>query len=95
MKLVLRPEAEHDLEDIRVQSLILFGRLQAARYQEEMFLAMEGLTQTVAHQRERPELGDGIRFKRHKAHVILYRVTETEVVILRVRHDREDWLSDD
>ena len=25
-------------------------------------------------------------------HVILYRVTESEVLILRVHHEREDWL---
>jgi len=32
MRLVLRPEAEDDLEGIREQSIMLFGHSQARRY---------------------------------------------------------------
>jgi len=56
MRLVLRPEAEDDLEDIRIQSIMLFGHSQACRYQDEVFEAMEGLTTSIALNRECPEL---------------------------------------
>ena len=72
----------------------MFGPKQATRYFNEVRAKIAALASTVAFDRERPELGNGVRVKRHKAHVILW-VTEAEIVILRVRHGREDWVSGD
>jgi plasmid stabilization system protein ParE len=66
------------------------ARLRVGAYAPEAWMSLHPCLLV-----ERPEPGNGVRVKRHKAHVILYRVTEAEIVILRVRHGREDWVSGD
>lgn len=95
MRVRLSKEAVIDLDQLIPQGVALFGPKQATRYFNEVRGKIAALGDTIAFDRERPELGDGVRVKRHKAHVILYRVTESEFVILRVRHGREDWVSGD
>lgn len=43
--------------------------------------------------RERIELRPPVRILRYKAHLVIYEVRD-QVVVLRVRHGREDWLAE-
>jgi toxin ParE1/3/4 len=42
---------------------------------------------------ERPELGRSSRMHPYKSHVIVYRLDGPDIFIQRVRHGREDWMS--
>lgn len=44
--------------------------------------------------RLRTEFVPPVRIHPHAAHVIVFEETDAGIVILRVRHGREDWLSD-
>lgn len=41
--------------------------------------------------RERTELQRPVRVHSYKAHVIVYRLDGQDILILRLRHGREDW----
>jgi toxin ParE1/3/4 len=87
-------EAELDLADIFEAGEILFGRVQAERY----LLALLDSFSTIATQpRMAPQRNVGgveVRVHPHGSHVILYDIDDLGVLILRVRHAREDWRND-
>lgn len=72
-----------------------FGAAQADRYHDGLLETFAFLTGFPRAARERHELTPPVRAFRYKAHVIVYELDEADnVVILRVRHGREDWTSD-
>lgn len=90
----LRPAAQDDLEAIWLYSAETWSITQADEYIRELNRAFELL---VAHPQiaaRRPELADDIRVKASGAHVILYRIVEDHIDIIRIRHASEDWMSD-
>lgn len=95
MRPVVRPLAAEDLERIKQEGERLFGPVQARTYAMELRDRIERIAETPHLFRERRELNPPIRTCPHKSHVILYRVEGDEIIILRVRHGREDWLSED
>jgi toxin ParE1/3/4 len=44
--------------------------------------------------REREEYAPTVRILRVESHVVIYRLAGDQVDIIRVRHSREDWMSD-
>ncbi|WP_245653575.1 type II toxin-antitoxin system RelE/ParE family toxin [Sphingomonas pituitosa] len=50
---------------------------------------------TIRISREREELRQRLRAFRYKAHLIFYHAQADGILILRLRHGREDWLADD
>lgn len=96
MRYRLTGRARADVRALYRNGVLQFGETTAKRY-------ITGLRDAFFRLAEFPNLGpkrDGFdrsfRTLTYGVHVILYRSEgEGEVVILRVRHGREDWQSDD
>lgn len=87
----LSQRAEEDLIGLYVSSTREFGNAQAERYYAGLERAFEFLSEYPRAARERPEISPPVRVHPYRAHVIVYMVTEDEVLILRIRHGHEDW----
>ncbi|MBI1384716.1 MAG: type II toxin-antitoxin system RelE/ParE family toxin [Rhizobiales bacterium] len=87
--------AEQDLIDIYVDGAMRFGSAQAERYLGSMARAFELIADFPRIANERPEYTPAYRIHPQGVHVIIYLTNEQdEVLIVRVRHGREDWKSD-
>jgi toxin ParE1/3/4 len=70
-----------------------FGIAQAEAYQDRIEKVFGLLAENPGMARERRELDPPVRVHPCGAHVIVYGVgTDGGVLIIRVRHGREDWL---
>ena len=85
--------ADEDFVQIYLQGHEQFGPNQAEHYAAGMTATFETLAQFPKLARERKEHRPPVRVQRHGAHVIVYRIEEDGILILRIRHGREDWLS--
>ncbi len=91
----LTHSAEQDLIDIYVEGFRLFGERQAEAYAQTFRETFELLAQFPGLACERVELKPPVRIHPWGVHVIVYLVMETsDVLIVRIRHGREDWISD-
>lgn len=87
-------KAEEDIIHIHLTGVRRFGQAQAERYHEGLERVFEFLGDHPFAARERAELTPPVRIHPYKAHIVVY-VTDGEgVLILRLRHGREDWISD-
>jgi toxin ParE1/3/4 len=95
MTLQFTRAAEDDLLEIFVTGILEFGEAQAKKYQEELKRSLDFIEDNPLGARERPELKSGVvRVHPSGVHVIIYRVQGEDVLVIRVRHAREDWISD-
>jgi len=90
LKLKLSPEAIKDLEVIFEYTYQSYGILQAEKYQDELF---EGMLLIARN----PEMGSIYYFKEGNyrklnlnRHIVFYRNTENECVVVRILHERVD-----
>jgi toxin ParE1/3/4 len=91
----LAPLASKDVEHILSQGLESFGIEQARRYRGGLIDAFTFLAAYPRAARLRTEIAPPVRVHRFGSHLILYDVVdEDSIVILRVRHGREDWQAD-
>ena len=84
--------AAADIRSIFSEGMRRFGKSQAAKYH----LYLESVFETIAANpriaRERPELQPPMRVHSCGSHIVLYLVeASNDVLIVRVRHHREDW----
>lgn len=87
--------AVDDIAGIFVEGLALFGLEQADKYHDGLAAAFDFLADYPRAARLRDEISPPVRAYPYKSHLILYELEDGDaVVILRVRHGREDWLSD-
>ncbi len=87
--------ASDDLINIYVEGAKMFGVNQAERYRAGLDRTFAFLAEFPLAARERIELRQKPRVHRYESHLIFYRVESDGILILRVRHGREDWLSGD
>ncbi len=85
--------ATDDLLTIYLAGLEQFGVAQADRYHDGLERTFAFLAETPRAARMREELNPPVRAHPFKAHIIVYDETGDGVLILRVRHGREDWIS--
>ena len=85
--------ATDDLLTIYLAGLELFGVAQADRYHDGLERMFAFLAETPRAARLREELNPPVRAHPFKAHIIVYDETDDGILILRVRHGREDWIS--
>ena len=94
MKLRLSAAAEADLIDIYVIGVRDFGVAQAEAYQDRLEHAIELIADTPLIARLRKEIAPPVRVHPVGSHIVIYHVEENGPVrILRVRHQREDWIA--
>lgn len=71
-----------------------FGEAQADRYYDGLTATFAFLAGYPRAARLRTEVSPPVRAFRYKAHLIFYELDDEDVVIiLRVRHAREDWMA--
>ena len=91
----LSQAAEEDLIGIWLSGTERHGAARADRYQDGLEATFELLRQFPDLARERTELTPPLRVHPFGAHMILYLVRpDRTVFVVRVRHQREDWVSD-
>ena len=84
------PRALDDLEAIWDHGADRWSPDQADRYQTDLFRLFALLAERPHMARERPVLGDGIRVHPYASHLIVYRVLDDGIQIVRVPHGRQD-----
>ncbi|MGL3607322.1 type II toxin-antitoxin system RelE/ParE family toxin [Rhizobium sp. G187] len=86
--------AEADVIEIAEIGIRTWGIRQAQTYHNGLFdlFGLIGLTPEMA--RERRELSPPMRVQRDRAHLVIYLIDDAGVLIVRVRHGREDWQED-
>jgi len=91
----LTAAAERDLLHVLNDGLDRFGRRQAIAYHDSFTSLFERLVDFPRLYRERRLRRGVARVAPHGVHVVIYVLAEDSVLILRVRHGREDWAEED
>lgn len=91
----LTKAAADDVVEIYQNGFELFGMAQADAYQAGLQAAFAFLADTPLAARLRREAEPPARAWRYKAHLIVYIVDSDGILVVRVRHGREDWASGD
>ena len=87
--------ASDDLVAIFLQGVERFGLRQADEYHDGLAATFAFLAEYPRAAREREEISPPVRIHRYKSHLVVYEVQADDcVLILRIRHGREDWLSE-
>ncbi len=89
-QLIIAPAAKADLKDIYQYGLRQWGQAQSETYLEILKIKFWSLTEQPLMGTERPELLSGMRSLPTENHILFYRVTTTNVEIIRVLHGRQD-----
>lgn len=87
----LSAHADADIDAIFVTGVQIFGIAPAEGYLEGLRRAFELLARFPSLARERSEIDPPVRVYPYAAHVIVYEIAGEDILILRVRHGREDW----
>lgn len=93
LELRLTPQALRDLDDIWGYTSEKWSAKQAERYQDGLTEAMYRLCEMPELARERIEITPAVRLHPTGSHIIVYRVAEGALDVLRVLGARQDWLA--
>jgi len=85
--------AEEDLIQIYVDGATSFGLEQAQHYYRKLFKTFQFLAENPLAAPIRPELAHDIRVHPVALHLVIYTARPQDILILRIRHAREDWLN--
>lgn len=92
----LSRKAEEDIIAIFIYGVAEFGIQQAERYHDLLENTFQFLAENPEAARERPEITPPVRIHPIESHVVIYTVDADEnILIVRVRHGREDWRHDE
>jgi toxin ParE1/3/4 len=92
MPLKLSQEADEDLRRIYLYGAEVHGLDAADRYAARLRKALDLIADNPRMARRREELDGDVRAHPVRAHIIVYEIgSDDEVIVLRVRHGREDW----
>ncbi len=86
--------ADADIVGLYAEGVCQFGLAQADRYHDALFEVFGLLSANPIMARERAEFTMPCRVHKFQSHVIVYQIEGDDIRIIRVRHGREDWLSD-
>ncbi len=87
----LTKAAERDIGSIAQTGIELFGARQARSYHEALSDLFALLATSPRMGRERSELIPPARVHPFRSHIVIYRIEGENILIIRVRHGREDW----
>lgn len=91
----LSVKAEEDILRLYVEGARLFGTNQAEKYHAGLDETFQFLAETPRAAREREEITPPVRIHPYGAHIVVYLIDDNgDILILRVRHGREDWEGD-
>lgn len=87
----LTRKAEGDLTEVYLAGVRDFGVAQADTYLADLLNTFDILADNPLLARLREEFHPAVRIHPHGAHIIIYRDIEADILIIRIRHGREDW----
>ncbi len=90
----LTQAAQDDIITISDAGIALFGERQARTYHDALFDMFDLLAANPKMARERAEFTTPLRVHRFQSHMIVYQIEGDDILIVRVRHGREDWISE-
>jgi toxin ParE1/3/4 len=92
----LTKAASDDIAHIYLAGLGLFGLTEADKYHAGLTAAFEFLVSCPRIARLREEIDPPVRACPCQSHLTVYELeTDDTIITLRVRHGREDWMSDE
>lgn len=89
----LTPRGEEDLEDIWRYTAENWSVAQADRYTDALAAAFDTIRRMPEIARERTEFTPPVRLHPSAQHVIVYRIQDDHVEIIRVLGGKQDWLA--
>ena len=90
----LSRRASEDIIHLYLEGRRLFGEGQAETYYAGLKDTLDLLANFPRLARERSELHPPMRVHRYQSHIVLYVIDAEGILVVRVRHGREDWDSD-
>ena len=95
MRYRLSRAAEEDVIELYAAGVRQFGLAQADRYLAGLESAFRLLADHPYAARERVEIDPPVRCLAYGVHIVVYLVDSLGgILILRIRHSREDWMND-
>lgn len=89
MRLEISVRAERDIGQVYADGYAKFGPKRAETYLRELTLALGRLVEFPFANRLLTEFDPPLRCLHFRSHIVLYRVDDDNVRIIRVRHGRE------
>ena len=89
----LTRKAREDVINLYLYGVEEFGQAAADRFQEGLAKAFAFLADYPAAARERIEINPPVRGHPYKGHIIIYIIEGDGILILGIRHGREDWFN--
>lgn len=89
-EIVLHPRAETDLADIWQFTFETWGATQANIYLEQLDLGFHRLTKNHKLGKPCDEIRAGYRCLHLNRHIAYYRLSASQIIIVRVLHERMD-----
>ncbi|MEE4013360.1 type II toxin-antitoxin system RelE/ParE family toxin [Roseibium sp. FZY0029] len=85
-------KAAEDIANIYIEGVSGFGVAQAEKYHAEMEATFDLISSNPRIARERQEIDPPVHIHPFGSHIVIYTVdAKNDVLIIRVRHGREDW----
>ena len=89
----LSEDADSDIVRLYADGVHQFELAQADSYHDALFDMFDLLAANPQMARERANFSPPVRVHRFQSHVIIYQIEGDDILIIRVRHGREDWLN--
>ena len=90
-RFILSPRAQADVDEIWTYTFERWGVEQAELYVRQLGSAVETIAQDPQRGRPCDEIREGYRRYPSGSHVVFYRITTKEVVVVRILHQRMDF----
>ncbi|MBK6897664.1 MAG: type II toxin-antitoxin system RelE/ParE family toxin [Alphaproteobacteria bacterium] len=91
-RIIISPQAQRDLKEIRAYTLQSWGSTQADDYLSKIEEAFYSLLENPEIGRERNDVKAGYRSLVIDKHVLFYKIVKSEILILGIPHGRMDIL---
>ncbi len=90
-QIVLSPKAKEDLSQIWDLTLAEWGIEQAEKYIQELWTAIQKQAQNPTTSTDISDVRDGYRKARSGSHIFFFKVTDTQIDVVRILHQRMDF----
>ncbi len=84
-------KAAEDITHIYIEGVAMFETHQAEAYHTAMERTFELLAENPNMARQSTEITPPVRIHPYQSHLIVYVENDSDILIVRVRHGREDW----
>ena len=84
-------QADQDIIHIHLRGCQEFGQPQAERYNEGLAACFKLIQDNPRIAREHPGFIPPVRLHPYRSHLIVYRLDDVGVLIVRVLHGRQEW----